>query len=326
MRFAEVHMSGVAMAIRFLAATVALAWFIAGNPAAIAGAALCGGTPVPLDTSISDKPFVNLTLGGINGNFLLDTAATGSLVDRARYGAAAGSKIALSGFTLPTVQDGEFVAADLQAFQAPAGGELGVVATDFLSLRSLEFHYAPPQPFAALGGNACDPTALRQAGFMQVGLSGYYVADLNRLKHGMPNVPVIGARIGQVAFPVQVDTGFGDFPRGIVQVNTALIQALHKAGTPMHAVPSDVVTIGCSGKHIYERWQIDGVPLAVITEGGDVAASYPPPLLEVKVDTDCGGISSFTDPFGQIGASWLSLWEQSVFDGLSSTVWIPARK
>jgi hypothetical protein len=40
----------------------------------------------------------------------------------------------------------------------------------------------------------------------------------------------------------------------------------------------------------------------------------------------CGGISTFAEPFAQIGASWLSRWGTSVFDGLNSAVWIPARR
>jgi hypothetical protein len=295
-------------------------------PTATASEPLCGGVAVPIDASVSGKPFVNLTLGGVNGNFLLDLGATGSLVDAARYGAARGAEVTLSGFSLPTVQDGEFSAADLQPFAAPPGGELGVVGTDFLSLRSIVFHYAEPHPFVAIASDACDPAALRRASFAQVGLPGYYAADLRQLKHDVPNVPVIGLRIGQVAFPTQVDTGLGDFPRGIVQINTPLFDALSRAGMPMHKVPSTVVTVGCSGSRAYERWQIERDELVIVTPGGDIVATYPPPLLEVKADTGCGGISEFTEPFGQIGASWLAEWGESVFDGPSSQVWIPLRR
>jgi hypothetical protein len=309
---------------RFLAAALLLALAVATPWAALAGQSLCGGTSIPLDTSVSGKPFVQLTLGDINGNFLLDTGATGSQVDRGRYGVPEGSRNSLSGFSLPTVQGGVFVAADLHSFAAPPGGELGTVGTDFLSLRPLEFHYEQAPPFAALGGVACDSAALQRAGFAEVGLPGYYAADLSRLKRGMPNVPVIGLRIGQVTFPAQVDTGLGDIPSGMIQVNAALMTALHAAEVPMHLIPSGIVTVGCSGNHTYERWQIERDEISVVTPDGQRIASYPPPLLEVKTDTGCGGISTFSAPFGQIGASWLSRWRASVFDGLSSEIWIPA--
>ena len=308
------------MVDRFFAA-VLLALSVATTTAAMAGASICGDTRIPIDTSVLSKPFVNLALGGDNGNFLLDTGTTRSQVDMRRYGVSEGSKIFLSGFSLPLMQGGLFTAADLRPFSAPIGGSLGTVGTDLLSLRSLEFHYEQPQPFATLG-RACDQAVLRNAGFVAVGLPGYYGADLSRLKSGMPNVPVIGLRIGQITFPAQVDTGYGDLPQGVVQINAALMKILRDTGMPVHSLPSDVVTVSCFGTYTYERWQIEHDELSIVTLDRHTAASYPPPLLEVKTDTRCSGISTFAEPFAQIGASWLSRWGTSVFDGLSSAVWI----
>ena len=194
-----------------LFAGVLLALAVASTTPARAETSICGGIRIPIDTSVFSKPFVNLTLGGNNGNFLLDTATTHSRVDMRRYGVSEGSEILLSGFSLPLVQGGLFTAADLRSFSAPLGGSLGTVGTDFLSLLSIEFHYEQPQPFASLG-RACDQAMLRHAGFVAVSLPGYYEADLSRLRSGMPNVPVIGLRIGQITFPAQVDTGYGDLP------------------------------------------------------------------------------------------------------------------
>ena len=309
--------------IRSVVTLLALASCAAMTTAAGAKTSICGGTRVPIDTSVLGTPFTNLTLGGNDGSFLIDTGATYSLVDMRRYGLPEDTKIFLSGFSLPLVQSGTFVAVDLSLFAAPLGGQLGTVGTDFLSLHSLEFHYEPSQPFAALGSEACNPATLRRAGFVAVGLPGYYATDLSRLKNGMPNVPVIGLRIGQVTFPTQVDTGYGDFPKGVIQVNAALMKILRASGIPMHPVPSDVVTVGCSGSYAYERWQIERADLSIITPGGVVVASYAPPLLELKTDARCSGISAFVEPFAQIGAFWLSRWGKTVFDGLSSTVWIP---
>jgi hypothetical protein len=304
----------------FTAALLALS--VVTTTAAMAGTSICGGTRIPIDTSVFSKPFVNLTLGGANGNFLLDTGTTHSRVDMRRYGVSEGSKIFLSGFSLPLVQGGLFTAADLSSFSAPLGGALGTIGTDFLSLRSIEFHYEQPQPFAALG-RACDQAVLRDAGFVAVGLPGYYEADLSRLKSGMPNVPVVGLRIGRTTFPAQVDTGYGDLPQGVVQINAALMRILRDAGMPAHLLRSDVVTVSCSGTYTYERWQIEHDRLSVVGVDGHTVASLPPPLLEVKTDAHCGGISTFAEPFAQVGASWLSRWGTSVFDALSSGVWIP---
>ena len=308
------------------AAVLAIAYSTAAATAAPAATSMCGGAHIPLDTSVLSKPFAQLRLGGVTGNFLLDTGATASRVAMDHYGAREGTELILSGFTLPLAQTGTFIAADLRSFAAPPGGQLGTVGTDFLSLRSIEFRYEPPQPFAGLGYKGCGRDALLRAGLLAVGMPGYYEADVSRLKPGMPNVPVLGLRIGTLAFPAQLDTGYGDFPPGIVQVNAALMRALHAAGIPAHPLPSDVVTVGCSGAHAYERWQIEEAELSIVTAEGSIAVQYPPPLLEVKTDTRCGGISGFTEPFAQLGASWLSRWGSSVLDGASSAVWIRAQR
>jgi hypothetical protein len=297
--------------------------FLVTSMSANAEEPMCGDARIPIDTSILSKPFANLTLGGNNGNFLIDTGATQSQVETQRYGLPAGAKIFLSGFSLPLVQGGVFTGADLRSFSAPLGTPLGTIGTDFLSLHSIEFHYAQSQSLAVLGTGACDKTMLRRAGFVSVGLPGYYEADVSRLRRGMPNVPVIGLRIGQVSFPAQVDTGYGDLPQGVVQVNAALMNTIRAAGIKAHAVPSDVATVGCSSTSAYERWQIDNDELSIVTMEGIIVASYQPPLLEIKTDAHCSGISTFAEPFAQIGASWLSRWGKSVFDGVNSTVWIP---
>jgi hypothetical protein len=308
------------------AAVLTIVLSAAAATAAPAATSMCGGAHIPLDTSVLSKPFAQLWLGGVRGNFLLDTGATASRVAMDRYGAREGTELVLSGFTLPLAQGGTFIAADLRSFAAPPGGQLGTVGTDFLSLQPIEFHYEPPQPFATVGNKGCGRDALLRAGLLAVGMPGYYEADASRLKPGMPNVPVIGLRIGTLAFPAQLDTGYGDFPPGIVQVNAALMRALRAAGISAHPLPSDVATVGCSGTHAYERWQIEQAELSIITTEGSIAVRYPPPVLEVKTDTRCGGISHFTEPFAQLGASWLSRWGNSVLDGASSAVWIPARR
>jgi hypothetical protein len=123
-----------AIAVRSFVALLALASSVATTNAAMAETSICGGTRVSIDTSVLGMPFANLVLGGSNGKFLIDTGATFSRVDMRRYGLSEGSKIFLSGFSLPSVQSGTFIAADLGSFAAPLGGQLGTVGTDFLSL------------------------------------------------------------------------------------------------------------------------------------------------------------------------------------------------
>ena len=115
----------IGWAVDRLFAAVPLVLFVATTTAARAETSICGGTRIPIDTSVFSKPFVNLTLGGDNGNFLLDTGTTHSRVDMRRYGVSEGSKIFLSGFSLPLVQGGLFTAANLRSFSSPVGGSLG---------------------------------------------------------------------------------------------------------------------------------------------------------------------------------------------------------
>jgi hypothetical protein len=98
-----------------------------------------------------------------------------------------------------------------------------------------------------------------------------------------------------------VDTGYGELPEGVVQVNAALMRTFRESGMPMHSLPSDVVTASCSGSYTYERWQIEHQELSVISPGGNIVASYPPPLLEVKTDAHCSGISTFAEHSPRLG-------------------------
>src|SRR5277367_391753 len=89
---------------RLFPALLLLALSVTMTPAARAETSLCGGTRVPMHTSVLGEPFVSLTLGGNEGPFLIDTGATQSQVDGHRYGVPEGATIYLSGFSLPLVQ------------------------------------------------------------------------------------------------------------------------------------------------------------------------------------------------------------------------------
>jgi hypothetical protein len=120
--------------------------------AASAATPICSGVRIPIDTSVFSKPFANLALGGNEGDFLIDTGATYSQIDMRRYAVPDGIKIVLSGFSLPLAEGGVFTAADLSSFATPLGAQLGIVGTDFLSLRTIEFHYEWSQSFLRWGG------------------------------------------------------------------------------------------------------------------------------------------------------------------------------
>ena len=118
----------------------------------------------------------------VSGYFLIDTGATYSTVDAGTFGLAPGSKATLAGSSFPTITGGVFEAVDLSHFEAPGGREAGVIGTDFLSLRTLEFRYDAARPYAMVSTTPCPRRALEQAGFVAVPQHGHYAADLNRLR------------------------------------------------------------------------------------------------------------------------------------------------
>jgi hypothetical protein len=292
--------------------------------AAFAQVPLCLGGLVPLDTSIGATPIVRLTLGGVGGNFLLDTGATYSAVDAHTYNVPVGTRVSLWGFSLPSAAGGAFVAEDMHGYRSPPGGQTGRIGTDFLSLRAVELHYAAAAPFAIIGDTVCDPATLRDAGFVEIGLPGYYAANPThlRLGPGKWNVPVVGLRIGPVSIPTQVDTGFDDeVEPGVLQINAAALEALRAGNVGIHPTTGPS-TLGCDQiRGVNEYWQVDTASVAVTTPEGQPVDAYPPPMLEVKAGKRCGGIATFDEPFGQIGASWLHRWNTTVFDGPGERIW-----
>jgi len=285
---------------------------------------VCRGVRIPLDISIGGTPVAKLAIDGLKSNFLLDTGATYSAIDALTLRIPAGTHITFSVFSLFKSTSVEFMAEDMSAFRAPAGGQQGRIGTDLLGQARIEFHYEVSPPFAVMGTAFCDPATLRNAGFVEIDLRGYSAANPSHIqpKNGIPNVPVIGMRIGTTVFPAQVDTGLDDeFQPRVVQANAALIAALRRACLSMHSVQGPP-TLGCDRRWINEYWQVDGIPLTMITTDGKPIGVYPPPVLEVKADQTCGGISAFDVPFGQLGASWLLRWGTSVYDGPAGRVWI----
>src|SRR5438128_2697544 len=99
----------------------------------------CPGAAVSVDTSVMSSPYVHMRLGNREGYFLVDTGATYSTVDAGTFGLERGAKATLEGSSFPTITGGVFEAVDLSHFEAPGGREAGVIGTDFLSLRTVEF-------------------------------------------------------------------------------------------------------------------------------------------------------------------------------------------
>src|SRR5581483_8399716 len=195
------------------------------------------------------------------GNFLIDTGATRTQVDAGLYGVAPGSRIALSGSSLPTLAGGTVWAVDLSSQKpfAPPGGFAGAIGTDVLGTRTVEFHYEAARPYLVLSTQLCDPQRFEDAGFIAVAQQGYGASDAwrawiaSRLEPGAEiarraNLPIIYARIGGVIAPFWLDTGLGDRAARqlTLHVNGAVLASLRDANVAMRRAGT-VINSDCQG-------------------------------------------------------------------------------
>jgi hypothetical protein len=294
--------------------------------AAFAQQPICPGTRAELDTSLSLLPFVRMRLGNREGNFLIDTAANRNFVDAQTFGLSPGEKVRINGSSLPTLSAADFLAHDNRPVTAPGGGRAaGVIGTDFVSLRSVEFHYDSAQPHMVISSQPCPTLQLERAGFIPISQKGYYSSDQRRLQPQHFNIPVAFVRIGSVSAPVWIDSGYSEQgPRpGVIQINALLFQRLRDSGVLLQQAGS-VSTGDCNGNIANETlWQVRGMPLSLTTREGKPVFGDEAPLLQVRGPNTCGGgIGGLNEPWGLIGAVYLKWWNTVVFDGPNEKVWV----
>ena len=302
-----------------------------GSTGAFALDTVCPGSAIPLDVSVAATPHVRMQLAGRSGDFLVDTGASASSVDGGTFSLMPGSNAQLAGSTFPTITGGNFTVFDWSRAPAPSGRLVGVIGTDFLSLRIAEFHYDASDPYLGVTEMRCPPQQFAAAGFTPISQAGYYSADPTRLRPNTLNIPVVFVRVGSVIAPAQVDSGFGETGsvRGVVQVNEALFAGLRNAGIAM--VPFTEVRFSirdCRGNAVTPAlWQLKGVPLQIATREGNALFAYEEALLEVKpTPTVCGGIATTSEPMAQIGAEYLRRLGTMVLDPFNEQVWLKAAR
>ena len=287
----------------------------------------CRGSSIDLDTSAGRAPFVNIRLGNRSGNFLVDTGTSFSAVDSRLFGLKLGTSVTLAGSTFPTVGAMRVRALDLQGHPGPPGGFAGIIGTDFLRERLVAFRYDRVPPALTVLAQPCSPSAMAAAGFVPISLGGYDAGRARRVRAIWAGQPVLFVRIGGVAAPVGLDSGFSEFaptPRaGTLQVNEALLARLREAGVVM-APGKPGRDIDCRGQP-FERaaWQVEEASLAFTTEAGKEIFRYRPPTLEVLPRArGCGRVEAAAEPFGFVGAAYLEAWGTVIVDGRNEQVWV----
>jgi hypothetical protein len=214
------------MRLAYCAAAAFVFWLALFDQAHSEQRMICPGETIALHTSAKSQPFVRMRLGAKEGNFLIDTGSDHSFVNSAFYEIQPGKKvtdkkITITGSSLPTLDSGSFYAVDLSwgvpPF-APPGGTAGILGTDILATRTVEFHYEGASPYMVVSAQHCSPSVFENGGFVSIAQTGYgatkfWVPLLWSLLHGRldvvqrTNLPLIYARIGSVRMPLWFDTG-----------------------------------------------------------------------------------------------------------------------
>ena len=279
---------------------------------------------------LSSEPYIDLTIGGRTGPFLVDYAATASSVEKGLL-AASDAPITLAGPKLPGLpQRNQFMVADRNIVHQGVGEQLGVIGTDFLSKMVVEMRFENANDEHLVVSASCDTRGLGSRGFWRFDQKGFFSADAAGPR---ANVPVLyidfqndagGAAVGAKTW-AQIDPGYGDgvWPYSI-DINQAYYEMLVAANVPL--VEIDSVTLeDC--KQVARTDRVYGMPghrLRFETPDGQVMYRHKGFHL-VRKGTgsgQCGGIVTISEPAAQFGASFLRVFGRLIFDPARESVWI----
>jgi hypothetical protein len=264
------------------------------------------------------SPYIKLSADGISGQFLLDYGATRSSLSASAFAASDGSVRNATTLFLPGFEGGNF---DLRHFDVPlqpAGGQLGVIGTDFLSLLSVQI----TGNAVFLGARPCQPNALRSRGLIPIAQNGFFSSDRSMQDGGHPNVPVVFLHLGEVHTWAQIDTGYDDIVyTHSVDINEALYERLVTSGIRLEQF-ADISVSTCEGRESRHVYTAKGRSLVIETDEAKPIVRTETFHLILKAANRCGGIGTMTTPAAQLGASFLQFFGTVVFDPRSGTVWL----
>jgi hypothetical protein len=280
--------------------------------------AFCGGRPYAR-ISVPDgaSPYVELTADGVTGPFLLDYGATRSSLSAAAFSGPDGS-MRTAAISLPGIEKADFHLARYYLLLQPRNGQLGVIGDDLLS----QFTVHLTGNTAILSPETCRPEALLARGLTPVGQSGFFSSDPSTVGAGLPNVPVVFLRLGDVRVWAQIDTGYEDFVYSrSIDINQALFDRLMTSGAKLDRV-NDIDIWTCDGREHRPVYRIKDRLLRIENEQGKRVAETENFHLIVKSPNSCGGIADMAEPAAQLGASFLALFGEVIFDPRNATVWL----
>ncbi len=280
--------------------------------------ALCGGQPYArISIRGGASPYVELTADGIKGPFLLDYGATRSSLSAAAFPGPDGST-KNTAISLPGIKSADFHLARYELLVQPEKGQLGVIGDDLLSRFTVEL----TQSTVYLGAEPCRPETLVARGLTPIAQNGFFSSDPKKINAGLPNVPVVFLRLGEVKVWAQIDTGYEDFLRGhSIDINQALFDRLLTSRVKLDRL-HDVDVWTCDWREQRAVYRVENAPLVIEDGQAKPIVTTQDFHLIVKPADACGGIADFSEPAAQLGASFLRLFSAVIFDPNAETVWL----
>jgi hypothetical protein len=280
--------------------------------------ALCGGRPYArVSVPNGASPYVELTADGVTGPFLLDYGATRSSLSASAFPGRDGS-IRTAAISLPGIEKADFHIAKYYLMLQPGKGQLGVIGDDLLS----QFTVQLTDSTAFLSAETCQPKALIAQGFTPVAQNGFFSSDPPKAGARLPNVPVVFLALGDVRVWAQIDTGYEDFVYSrSIDINQALFDRLVANGAKLDRV-EDIDIWTCDGREHWPVYRVKDRPLSIENEQGRQIVETDDFHLIVKSANTCGGIADMPEPAAQLGASFLSLFGDVIFDPRNTIVWL----
>jgi hypothetical protein len=275
--------------------------------------ALCGGRPYArVSVPNGPSPYVELTADGVRGPFLLDYGATRSSLSASAFSGADGS-MRTAAISLPGIEKANF-----HLLLQPGKGQLGVIGDDLLS----QFTVQLTDSTAFLSAETCQPEALIARGFTPVAQNGFFSSDPSKGGARLPNVPVVFLRLGDVRVWAQIDTGYEDFVYSrSIDINQALFDRLVGNGAKLDRV-QDIDIWTCDGREHWPVYRVKDRLLSIENEQGLQIVETNDFHLIVKSANTCGGIADMPEPAAQLGASFLDLFGDVIFDPRNTIVWL----
>ena len=314
----------------------------------------CHGTTMPLKV-MSGMPYVTVKLENASGYFVVDWGSLDTVVDAKGL---LGQTFTLKphGYVHKMNQDSYFSFAGLEFF---GGGwnpidtkvqdfngvfikdengmtqkQVGILGADLISHAFFTVDYKNGFLYRSIKAPYCSDDTLRSEGLTSVSTAGYFADNDDKLNDiSVFNIPTVPIRIGPIAGVAQVDSGFDDKGKHSLLINEAMLKALQDAGLGpvVDGTPESLSTcIGSKFNETITPYTLTGGNFFdVIGTSGKAVIHSNSYKLYLKISPAdakvCGGIGTWKIPAAQIGSSFLIDAGRTVYDPISSRIWLGNR-